>query len=138
MAEREEELKTLLMKVKEESEKAGLKLNIQKLRSWHMAPSLHGKQMGEMETVTDFIFLDSKITVDDDCSHEIKRCLLLGRQAVTPLFPHPNLHKQACDAIWAMRSKKNLGKEKIYTFFSKKLLEEIFFFHRMELYGLRI
>ena len=90
-----------------------------------------------IETVTDFIFLDSKITADGDCSHEIKRCLLLGRQAVTPLFPHPNLHK-ACDTIWAMRSKKNLGKEKIYTFFSKKLLEEIFFSHKIELYGLRI
>ena len=61
------------MKVKEESEKAGLKLNIQKQRSWHLVTSLHGKQMGKkMETVTDFIFLGSKITEDSDCSQEIK------------------------------------------------------------------
>ena len=70
------------MKVKEESEKAGLKLNIQKLRSWYPVPSLHSKQMWKkMETVTDFIFLGSKITADGDCSHEIKRHLLLGRKA---------------------------------------------------------
>ena len=68
MAENEEELKSPLMKVKEESEKVGLKLNIQKLRSWHSVPSLHGKLDGEtMETVTDFIFLGSKITADGDC-----------------------------------------------------------------------
>ena len=81
-----EELKSLLMKVKKESEKVGLKLNIQKTKimasgsitSWHID--------GEtMETVTDFIFLGSKITADGDCSHEIKRCLLLGRKAMTNL-----------------------------------------------------
>ena len=86
MAESEEELNSLLMKVKEESEKIGLKFNIQKLRSWHLIPSLHGKQDGEtMETVRDFIILGSKITADGDCSHEIKRCLLLGRKALTNL-----------------------------------------------------
>ena len=74
------------MKVKEESEKAGLKLNIQKQRSWHLVTSLHGKQMGKkMETVADFIFLGSKIIVDDDCSHDIKRHLLLGRKVMTNL-----------------------------------------------------
>ena len=84
MAEREEELKSLLMKVKEESEKVGLKLNIQKPKI--MASSLIPSWQidGEtMETVTDFIFLGSKITVDGDCSHEIKRHLLLGRKAIT-------------------------------------------------------
>ena len=81
MAESEEPLKSLLMKVKEESETAGLKLSIQKLRSWHLVPSLHGKYMGEkMETVTNFIFLGSKITVDGDCSHKIKdTCSLEGK-----------------------------------------------------------
>ena len=79
MAESEEELKSLLMKMKEESEKAGLKLNIQKTKILTYGPitswQIHGKTM---ETVTDFIFLDSKITADGDCSHEIKRYLLLG------------------------------------------------------------
>ena len=85
MAENEEELKSLLMKVKEESEKVGLKLNIQKMiiasgpiTSWQID--------GEtVETVADFIHLGSKITVDDDCSYEIKRCLLLGRRVMTNL-----------------------------------------------------
>ena len=86
MTEREEKLKSFLMKVKEESEKAGLKLNIQKQRSWHLVTSLHGKQMGKkMETVTDFIFLGSKITVDSDCNQEIKRHLILGRKAMMHL-----------------------------------------------------
>ena len=76
MAESKEELKSLLTKVKQESEKASLKLNIQKRRSQHPVPSLHGKQMGKLETVTDFIFLDSKVSADGDCKHEIKRCLL--------------------------------------------------------------
>ena len=83
MAENEETLKSLLMKVKEESEKVGLKLNIQKaqimasgpITSWHI----------DVETVADFIFLGSKITADGDCSHEIKRRLLLGRKAMTNL-----------------------------------------------------
>ena len=86
MAESEEELKRFLMKVKEESKKAGLKLNIQKTKfmasgtitSWQ----IDGKTM---ETVTNFLFLHSKITADGDCSHEIKRCLLLGRKAMTNL-----------------------------------------------------
>ena len=86
MAESEEELKSFLMKVKEESEKAGLKFNTQKNKD-------HGIQFHHVmanrwvksETVTDFIFLGSKITVDGDCSHEIKRCLLLGRKAMTNL-----------------------------------------------------
>ena len=81
MAESKEELKSPLMKVKEESEKAGLKLNIQKTKimasgsiiSWHI----------DGETATDFIFLGSKITADGECSHEIKKCLLLGRKAMT-------------------------------------------------------
>ena len=86
MAENQEELKSLLLKVKEENEKAGLKLNIQKTKimasgaitSWHIDGVT-------METVTDFIFLGSKITADGDCSHEIKRCLLLGGSAMTNL-----------------------------------------------------
>ena len=86
MAESEEELKSLLMEVKEEREKAHLKLNIQKanimaygsITSWQI-------DRETMETVTDFIFLGSKITADSDCSHEIKRCLLLGRKSVTNL-----------------------------------------------------
>ena len=86
MAESEEELKSLLMKVKEESEKAALKLNIQKTKimasspttSWHI-------DRERMETVTDFIFLGSRITADSDCSQEIKRCLLLGRKVMTNL-----------------------------------------------------
>ena len=86
MAESEEELKSLLMKVKEESEKAGLKLNIQKTKIMASSPITSWQINGEtMETVTDFIFLDSKITADGDCSHEIKRHLLLGRKAMTNL-----------------------------------------------------
>ena len=86
MAESEEELKSLLMKVKEESEKAGLKLNIQKMKIMTSGPITSWQIDGEtVETVTDFIFLGSKITADGDCSHEIKRCLLLGRKAMTNL-----------------------------------------------------
>ena len=86
MAESEEELKSLLMKVKEESEKAGLKLNIQKMKIMTSGPVTSWQIDGEtMETVRDFIFLGSKINADGDCSHEIKRCLLLGRKAVTNL-----------------------------------------------------
>ena len=78
MAESEEELKNLLMKVKEESEKTGLKLNIQRTKIMASSPITSWQIDGEtMETVTDFIFLGSKITADSDCSHEIKRCLLL-------------------------------------------------------------
>ena len=86
MAESEEELKSLLMKVKEESEKVGLKLNIQKTKIIASGPITSWQIDGEtMETVRDFIFLGSKITVDDDCSHEIKRRLLLGRKTMTNL-----------------------------------------------------
>ena len=86
MAESKEELKSLLMKVKEESEKAGLKLNIQKTQIMASSPITSWQIDGEtVETVSDFIFLDSKITSDGDCSHEIKRRLLLGRKAVTNL-----------------------------------------------------
>ena len=84
MAEREEELKSLLIKVKEEGEKAGLKLNIQKTKIMASDPITSWQICGEnMETVTDFIFLGSKITADGDCGHEIKRRLLLGRKAMT-------------------------------------------------------
>ena len=85
MAESEEELRASWWKVKEESEKAGLKLNITKLWSWHLVLSLHGKQMGKTQKVSDFIFLGFKITVDDDYSHEIKRHMLLGRIVMTNL-----------------------------------------------------
>ena len=86
MAESEEELKSLLMKVKEESEKVGLKLSIQKSKIMASGPITTWQRDGEtMETVTDFIFLGSKITADVNCSHEIKRHLLLGRKAMTKL-----------------------------------------------------
>ena len=83
MAESKEELKSLLMKVKEESEKAGLKLNIQKTKIMESGPII--SQQREEEKMTGFIFLGSKITADDDCSHEIKRLLLLGRKTLTNL-----------------------------------------------------
>ena len=86
MAESEEEIKSLLMKVKEESEKAGFKFNIKKMEFMTSSPitswQIEGKKV---EAMTDFIFLDSKITVDGDCSHEIKTHLLLGRKAMTNL-----------------------------------------------------
>ena len=86
MAESEEELKSLLMKLKEESEEVGLKLNIQKTKIMATGPITSWQIDGEtVETVTDFIFLNSKITADVDCSHDIKRCLLLGRKAMTKL-----------------------------------------------------
>ena len=86
MAESEEELKSFLMKVKEESQKAGLKLNIQKTKIMVSSAIISWQRDGEtMETVTGFIFLGSKITADGDCSHEIKRHLLLGRKAMTNL-----------------------------------------------------
>ena len=86
MAESEEELKSLLMKVKEESEKVGLKLNIQKTKIMVSGPITSWEINGEtVETVSDFIFLGSKITADGDCSHEIKRRLLLGRKVLTDL-----------------------------------------------------
>ena len=89
MAESEEELKSLVMKVKEESEKVGLKLNIQKTKMMASGPITSWQIDGE--TVTDFIFFSSKITADCECSHEIKRCFLLGRKAMTNL---DNIKKQ--------------------------------------------
>ena len=87
MAENEEELKSLLMKVKEGTEKVGLKLNSQKTKIMASGPITSWPIDGEtMETVTDFIFGGSKITADCDCSHEIKRCLLLGRKSMTNLY----------------------------------------------------
>ena len=83
MAESEEELKSLLMRVKEESEKVGIKLNIQKMKIMASGPITSWEIDGE--TVSDFIFWGSKISTDGDCSHEIKRCLLLGRKAMTNL-----------------------------------------------------
>ena len=86
MAESQEKLKSLLMKVKEESEKVGLKLNIQKMKIMVSGPIISRQIDGEtVETVSDFIFRGSKITADGDCSHEIKRCLLLGRKDLTKL-----------------------------------------------------
>ena len=86
MAENKEEPKSFLMKVKEECEKAGLKLNIQKTKTMISGPITSWQiDGGKVETVSDFIFLGSKITVDSDCSHEIKRCLLLGRKTITNL-----------------------------------------------------
>ena len=86
MAESEEEPKSLLMKVKEESEKVGLKLNIQKIKIMASGPITSWERDGEtVETVADFIFLGSKISADGDYSHEIKRCLLLGRKVMTNL-----------------------------------------------------
>ena len=85
-AENEEELKSFLMKVREKSEKAGLKLNIQKAKIMASGPITSWQIDGEtVETVADFIFLGSKITADGDCSHEVKRCLFLGRKAMTNL-----------------------------------------------------
>ena len=84
MAESEEELKSLLMRVKEESEKVGLKLNIQKTKIMTSGPITSWQIDGKIvETMADFIFLGSKITVDIDCNHEIKRCLLFGKNAMT-------------------------------------------------------
>ena len=99
MGEREEELKSLLMKVKEESEKAGLKPNIQKTKiTAYGLITLWQIDGGNVQTVSDFIFLGSKITVDCDCSHEIKRCLLLGRKATKwrHHFANKGLYSQSC------------------------------------------
>ena len=94
MAESEEEVKSLLMKVKEESENVGLRLNIQKTEIMAPSPIISWQIDGEtMETMTDFIFLGFKITADSDCSHEIKRFLLLGRKAMTNL---DSIKKQRC------------------------------------------
>ena len=100
-AESKEELKSLLMKVNEESEKAGLRLDIQKTKIMASSPIISWQIVRDtVETVTDFIFLDSKITADGDCSHEIKRCFLLRRKAVTNL---DNILKRR-DIIWLKKS----------------------------------
>ena len=107
MAESEEELKSLLTKVKEENEKAGLKLSIQKMKIMSSGPITSWQIDGEtVDMVADFIFLGSRITVDGDCSHEIKRCLLLGRKVMTNLdsilksrdnhFANKGLSSQSC------------------------------------------
>ena len=108
MAESKKGLKSLLMKVKEEREKVGLKLNIQKMKIMASGPVTSWQIGGEtVETMTDFIFLSSKITADGDCSHEIKRCLPLARKAMTNLrqhikrqrhyFPNKSLSSQSYD-----------------------------------------
>ena len=95
MAESKEELKSPLMKVKEESEKVGLKFNIQKTKIMASCPITSWQIDGEtVETVTEFIFLGSKITADGDCSHEIKRCLLLGKKTYDQ--PRQHIKKQRC------------------------------------------
>ena len=107
MSESEEELKSLLIKVKEESENAGLKFNIQKMKIMASGPATSWQIDGEtMETATDFICLDSKVTTDGDCNHEMKRCLLLGRKAITILattlkkqkhhFSNKSSYRQSC------------------------------------------
>ena len=97
MAESEEELKSLLMKVKERSEEAGLKLNLQKTKIMASGPITSWQIDGKtMETVTDFIFLGSKITANGDCSHEIKRCLILGRKSMTNLAAAAAKSLQLC------------------------------------------
>ena len=97
LAESKEELKSLLMKVKEDSEKVGLKLNIQKTKIMASGPITSWQIDGEtVERVADFIFLGSKITADGDCSHEIKRRLLLGRKAMTNLYSILKMEKLLC------------------------------------------
>ena len=97
MAEIEEEVESLLMKVKDESEKVGLKFNIQKTKSMASSPIISWQTVGEtIETVRDFIDLGSKITADGDCSHEIKRHLLLGRKVMIYDQPIQHIKKQRC------------------------------------------
>ena len=104
MAESEEQPKSLLMKMKEESEKAGLKLNIQKIKIMVSGSITSWQIDGEiMETVADFIFLGSKITADGDCSHEIKRCLLLRRKAMTNLNSMLK-SRDFCFLLWQQKS----------------------------------
>ena len=112
MAESEEELKSLLMKVKGESEKVGLKLNIQKTKSMASGPITSWEIDGEtVETVSDFIFLSSKVTADGDCSHKIKRCLLLGR-AMTNLDCVLKAETSSCQqrSIWLSKGKCKICK----------------------------
>ena len=112
MAESEEERKSLLMKVKEESEKVGLKLNIQKTKIMASNPITSWQIDGEtVETVVDFIFLGSKITADGDCSHEIKRCLLLGRKVMTKLesILKSKRQRSLCQPLFANKGPSNQG-----------------------------
>ena len=102
MAESEEKLKSFLMKVKEESEKFGLKLNIQKTKIMTSGPITSWEIDGEtVETVSDFIFLGSKITADGDCSYEIKRCLLFGRKVMTNLVQFSSVQPLICVRLFA-------------------------------------
>ena len=102
MAESEEKLKSFLMKVKEESEKFGLKLNIQKTKIMTSGPITSWEIDGEtVETVSDFIFLGSKITADGDCSYEIKRCLLFGRKVMTNLLQFSSVQPLSCVRLFA-------------------------------------
>ena len=104
-----EELKSFLMKVKEESEKVGLKLNFQKIKIMASSPITSWQIAGEkVEPMTDFIFLGSKITADGDCSHEIKRCLLLGRKVMT------NLHSILKSKDITLLTKVHLGKIMVF------------------------
>ena len=106
MAESKEELKRLLMKVREESEKAGLKLNIQKAKIMASGSISSWQTNGKtMETVTDLIFLGSKITADGDCSHEIKRCLLFGRKTMTKIRQHIKKLEILLCQQWSIQSK---------------------------------
>ena len=101
MAESEEELKSLLMKVKEESGKVGLKLNIQKIKIMAIRPITSWQINGEtMETVADVIFGGSKITADGECSHESKRCLLLGRKPMTNLDSILKIRRSVYSRLW--------------------------------------
>ena len=119
MAESEKELKGLLMKVKEESEKVSLKLNIQKPKIMVSGPITSWEIDGEtVETVADFIFLGSKIIADGDCSHEIKRCLLLGRKVMTNL--------------------DSLLKNRDITFFNKGLSSQGYGFFQWSCMGVRV
>ena len=115
MAESEEELKSLLVKVKEESEKVGLKLSIQKTKIMASGP-ITSWQIDEetMETVTDFVFLGSKITADGDCSHEIKRRLLLGRKVITNLGHRLNLDNILKSRNITLPTKVHLGKAMVF------------------------
>ena len=100
MAESDKELKSLLMKVKEESEKAGLKLNIQKTKLTASSPITSWQMDGEtVETMRDFIFLGFKITADGNCNHEIKRCLLLGRKAISTSKQHIKKHIKKAETL---------------------------------------
>ena len=114
MAESEEELKSLLMKVKEESEKVGLKLNIQKIKIMASSPITSWQIDGEtVKTVSDFIFGSSKITADGDCSHEIKRCLLLGRKVLTNIESKLKINKKQSLILDISKSSKRKIKVKI-------------------------